>query len=114
MAQSILKESISNYKKSYTDSLEKTAYNITLNTFFGIGEEKNLDKLGHNLLMYKMLRTEYCGLKDYINKKIYGEDLDCLTKRKPLSKLPHKKTLTADCSLNEAVEEICEWNKIEW
>lgn len=114
MAQSILVQNIENYKHQFEEDVLCSAQNIILNTDYGIGEEKNLDRIGHTLLFSGVFNTNNCDLKDYINKKIYGEELDCNLNQQPILDFICNKEQYTDCNANQVIEDACDWKKIEW
>lgn len=89
-AQSILIKNIESYQAQYTKSIIDQGTKYTLKRRFMLGEGMDFKKMLHAKMMYRLLCTENCELKDYIWDKINGKLKDKCSIDKPLKHLIEK------------------------
>jgi hypothetical protein len=100
-----------NYFDKFELDLLKKADSYYLTKKFGIGEGVDKDKLRHSQMFYNILCTDECELIDWVNKKITGQIEGCSTTIKMDSLCGiHPNINNITC----AVDEYCEWSKVEW
>lgn len=109
--QNLLNLSQENYFDVHEEFLLKQADSYYLTKKFGIGEEINKDRLRHSLLFYNILCTDECELIDWVNKKITGQIDGYRTTIKREALYGAQININ---NLTTAVDEHCEWSKIEW
>lgn len=111
-------------REIYLDKAEKNLLQMSDAYFFKkrflMGEGADEDKVDFYSQMYRLLCTDNCEMKDFIQNKIEGKLEECGIKPSPQQKMSEILMLakqyleTQDCTLEEAVSNCCEWENISW
>lgn len=112
--QSILKKDKNSLLREVEDQLLCDADAVFTKEKFLVGAGADAGRIQYNMLLHRLLCTDYCEMVEYINKKIAGET-ECdgckISETIEHHKKHHKKE---HCSDTEIVSESCPINNPEW
>jgi hypothetical protein len=103
-----------NYYDSFKKQLVSEAGKEFLHNNFKLGAGANKDKVRHAQMFYDMLCTDNCEIIDWVWDKIEGklENVDCTkVDTKDLNCL---KDCCDSCSVDDLIEDCCNWEEIKW
>jgi len=120
MAQSILDLNRETYLEKAEKNLLQMSDSYYFQKKFKMGEGADEDKVEFYSQMYRLLCTDNCEMKDFIQNKIEGKLDELNIKVAPKQTISEILMLakqyleTQDCTLDEAISNCCEWENILW
>lgn len=111
-------------RQIYLDKAEKNLLQMSDSYYFQkkfrIGEGIDEDKIEFYSQMHRLLCTDNCEMKDFIQNKIEGRLEELKIKVAPKQTISEILLLakqyleTKDCTLDEAISNCCEWKSTAW